>query len=262
MDRATNGAARILVASPFLVTIFSDARDRAQIKLQSTHPKFNQLFGNAHKSKTKRVDCRHMTLTLKRTLSATCALPLFWARTRRRLIRFRVNLETLVDDVMVETRGARRQSMGLPRKAPTYAKTGGKKELTTKDGHWSGAKKGGARGDSFLASAASTLFVMAIIFTTPFIAVIVYVRSIAARFTERGVRVNEDRTTKSALCRTDARDRSRGDARTRLRAPRRTERLPSRVNAYLTVTHARTRTRVPTVSRFPFLRALTGGTRS
>ena len=71
--------------------------------------------------------------------------------------------------------------MGLPRKAPTYAKTGGKKELTTKDGHWSGAKKGGARGDSFLASAASTLFVMAIIFTTPFIAVIVYVRSIAAR---------------------------------------------------------------------------------
>ena len=67
MDRATNGAARILVASPFLVTIFSDARDRAQIKLQSTHPKFNQLFGNAHKSKTKRVDCRHITLTLKRT---------------------------------------------------------------------------------------------------------------------------------------------------------------------------------------------------
>ncbi len=81
----------------------------------------------------------------------------------------------------METRGARRKSQGLPRKAPAYAKTGGKKELTTKDGHWSGAKKGGARGDSFLANAGSTLFVLAIILTTPFIAVIVYVRSIAAR---------------------------------------------------------------------------------
>ena len=84
----------------------------------------------------------------------------------------------------METRGARRKSQGLPRKAPAYAKTGGKKELTTKDGHWSGAKKGGARGDSFLANAGSTLFVLAIILTTPFIAVIVYVRSIATRFTE------------------------------------------------------------------------------
>lgn len=100
-------------------------------------------------------------------------------RTADRL-RPRVDRETLVDDAM-ETRGARRKSQGLPRKAPAYAKTGGKKELTTKDGHWSGAKKGGARGDSFLANAGSTLFVLAIILTTPFIAVIVYVRSIAAR---------------------------------------------------------------------------------
>jgi hypothetical protein len=82
---------------------------------------------------------------------------------------------------MVTTRGAQRKSDGKPMKVPSYAKTGGKKELTTKDGHWSGAKKGGARGDSFLANAGSTLFVLAIILTTPFIAVIVYVRSIAAR---------------------------------------------------------------------------------
>ena len=85
---------------------------------------------------------------------------------------------------MVMTRGAQRKKEGKPLKAPSYAKTGGKKELTTKDGHWSGAKKGGARGDSFLANAGSTLFVLAIILTTPFIAVIVYVRSIATRFTE------------------------------------------------------------------------------
>lgn len=85
---------------------------------------------------------------------------------------------------MVTTRGAQRKSDGKPMKVPSYAKTGGKKELTTKDGHWSGAKKGGARGDSFLANAGSTLFVLAIILTTPFIAVIVYVRSIATRFTE------------------------------------------------------------------------------
>ena len=85
---------------------------------------------------------------------------------------------------MVMTRGAQRKKDGKPLKAPSYAKTGGKKELTTKDGHWSGAKKGGARGDSFLANAGSTLFVLAIILTTPFIAVIVYVRSIATRFTE------------------------------------------------------------------------------
>jgi len=75
---------------------------------------------------------------------------------------------------MVETRGARRQSMGLPRKPPAYASDRGKKELTT-DGHWSGAKKGGARGNSFLETAGSTLFVLAIIATTPFIAVIVCV---------------------------------------------------------------------------------------
>lgn len=85
---------------------------------------------------------------------------------------------------MVMTRGAQRKEDGKPMKVPSYAKTGGKKELTTKDGHWSGAKKGGARGDSFLANAGSTLFVLAIILTTPFIAVIVYVRSIATRFTE------------------------------------------------------------------------------
>ena len=55
---------------------------------------------------------------------------------------------------MVETRGAKRQSMGLPAKAPAYAKrapvgTSGassKARITTKEGHWSGAKEGGAQG--------------------------------------------------------------------------------------------------------------------
>ena len=76
---------------------------------------------------------------------------------------------------MVETRGAQRRSMGLPPKQPTYASKGSKKELTTKEGHWSGAKKGGARGDSFLTNALSTLGVLALISTTPFIAIIVCV---------------------------------------------------------------------------------------
>ena len=73
--------------------------------------------------------------------------------------------------------------MGLPAKAPAYAKrapvgTSGassKARITTKEGHWSGAKEGGARGDSFLANAGSTLGVLALIATTPFIAVIVCV---------------------------------------------------------------------------------------
>ena len=76
---------------------------------------------------------------------------------------------------MVETRGAQRRSKGLPPKQPTYASKGSKKELTTKEGHWSGAKKGGARGDSFLTNALSTLGVLALISTTPFIAIIVCV---------------------------------------------------------------------------------------
>ena len=74
-------------------------------------------------------------------------------------------------------RDARRSApvQGAAPKQPTYASKGSKKELTTKEGHWSGAKKGGARGDSFLTNALSTLGVLALISTTPFIAIIVCV---------------------------------------------------------------------------------------
>ena len=81
---------------------------------------------------------------------------------------------------MVETRANRRKSLGLPPKeGPSYAspKRGGgasKKDITGGgDLHWSGAKKGGARGSSLIANLVSTSGVVALIATTPFIAIIV-----------------------------------------------------------------------------------------
>ena len=92
---------------------------------------------------------------------------------------------------MVETRALRRQSMGVPAKqagASPGSKNGtgtkGTKAIKDLDAHWSGAKKGGARGSGLLANAVSTGGVIAIIATTPFIAVIVYVIARVPRTTD------------------------------------------------------------------------------
>ena len=78
---------------------------------------------------------------------------------------------------MVETRANRRKSMGLPAKeTPSYAspKRASKKDIAgAGDLHWSGAKKGGARGSTLIANLTSTSGVLALIATTPFIAIIV-----------------------------------------------------------------------------------------
>jgi 7-dehydrocholesterol reductase len=77
---------------------------------------------------------------------------------------------------MVETRGARRQSVGLPRvTAKGLGSTTGpgrkSKTTSTKDGDWS---QGGSRGDSLWAHLGPMLFILGIIGTTPFVAVIVW----------------------------------------------------------------------------------------
>ena len=78
---------------------------------------------------------------------------------------------------MVETRAARRKSMGPPADVPadqepkTPSKKGAAK--TTGDLHWSGSKKGGARGSSLFSQMLSSLAVIALIVTTPPLAVIV-----------------------------------------------------------------------------------------
>jgi hypothetical protein len=82
---------------------------------------------------------------------------------------------------MVETRANRRKSLGLPARSgashasPTKGGGGASKKDIGGGGdlHWSGAKKGGARGDSLLANLLSTGGVLALIATTPFIAIIV-----------------------------------------------------------------------------------------
>jgi len=91
---------------------------------------------------------------------------------------------------MVETRGTRRKSMGFPRKETTYVK-GSKTELAKNEG-WDSS----TRGDSFLVNAGTMAFVMFIIATTPFIAVIVWhmfvnldgsLEGIVAAFNKKGL---------------------------------------------------------------------------
>lgn len=82
---------------------------------------------------------------------------------------------------MVETRANRRKSIGVPAErgksvvSPNKrAAADSKKDIAgAGDLHWSGAKKGGARGSSLLTNAISTAGVVALIATTPFIAIIV-----------------------------------------------------------------------------------------
>jgi|AntAceMinimDraft_12_1070368.scaffolds.fasta_scaffold83184_2 hypothetical protein len=78
---------------------------------------------------------------------------------------------------MVETRANRRKSLGHASKAssPQRSRSDTKNLKSGGDLHWSGAKKGGARGSSLLANLVSTGGVLALIATTPFIAIIVCV---------------------------------------------------------------------------------------
>jgi len=101
---------------------------------------------------------------------------------------------------MVETRGARRQSVGLPRvTAKGLGSTTGpgrkSKTTSTKDGDWS---QGGSRGDSLWAHLGPMLFILGIIGTTPFVAVIVWhmfvnldgsLTGIVEAFNQKGLRL-------------------------------------------------------------------------